>query len=555
MKETLPRDASGMREPHSEPASPHQPGVVYFLVSFLGAGLLLRLLAAWTSVPALVEKTLPDDAFYYFTIARNVCSGNGISVDGLVPTNGFHPLWALMLLPIYVIFHTGDLPIHIALTLAAVLDLGTAWLSYASVRRLTGSAHAGVLSALLIALNPSVAMESLNGLETALSLFCAALTFYVYVRFVADAEKATTRGWALFGGAVGLMLLARTDNILMAACMGLHALWTRRHLRGLRHTLRSTMTGLALAAAVSALFLSPWLIWNQLTFGSIVQSSATAAPAVFRRALLQPLTAGVPFTEVWRQGLWPVVYLALLLAFRYAGVAWTAVFVSTLLQRIINRRWPTAGERFRQTTPLLAPFVAALLLLIVHTFVRWYPRSWYFVMLAWASALAAGPVLAGAAHSLNSSRVGRLAVRIGAACIVLLLALQAVKGWRAGFYPWQSHMLAGARWMAAETAPNAVVASFNSGLQAYYGERQIVNLDGVVNWEAVKAMEDRSLLAYAARRGVTYLVDYEAYIFGQYGPYLGANATACLEETAQISPAYPPYGAVKAYILRPDCVE
>ena len=34
-----------------------------------------------------------DDFFYYLKVASNVASGNGSTFNGIVPTNGYHPLW------------------------------------------------------------------------------------------------------------------------------------------------------------------------------------------------------------------------------------------------------------------------------------------------------------------------------------------------------------------------------------------------------------------------------------------------------------------------------
>jgi hypothetical protein len=114
-------------------------------------------------------------------------------------------------------------------------------------------------------------------------------------------------------------------------------------------------------------------------------------------------------------------------------------------------------------------------------------------------------------------------------------------------------MLAGARWMATQAPQNAVVASFNSGLQAYYGDRPIINLDGVVDWGAIRAGESRSLLDYAQQRGATHLVDYQAYVFTQFAPYLEPGFADCLAPVATLSPEFPPYGSVVAYRIEPDC--
>jgi hypothetical protein len=523
----------------------------YALAVVLVGGLALRLLMAWSSTDILVQKTLPDDAFYYFAIARNVWLGHGVSVDGVTPTNGFHPLWALTLLLPFAVSHGGDLPLHLSLSLAALFDVGAAWLAYLIVRRVAGSTWGGVLAAGFYAFNPVVAMESLNGLETALGVFCFALTSFVYLTRIAQQRRVVICDWALLGLAIGLMLLARTDSVLFALLLGLHALW-----RG-RHALLLTATGLTLAVVITGLVLAPWLAWNLVTFGTIVQSSAIAAPSVFRRALFEPLANGVPFSQVWRGGFLPVINLSLLLAFWYAGLPWVALAVAAILKRVLLPPGSEgeAGTRIRNGYPgqLLLPLIGAVLPLLVHTLIRWYPRSWYYVPLAWASALAVGPALARIGASLNAVERGKALARVGLAAVVVVLVLQGVNWWRKGFYPWQSHMLAGARWMATQAPQNAVVASFNSGLQAYYGDRPIINLDGVVDWGAIRAGESRSLLDYAQQRGATHLVDYQAYVFTQFAPYLEPGFADCLAPVATLSPEFPPYGSVVAYRIQPDC--
>jgi hypothetical protein len=378
------------------------------------------------------------------------------------------------------------------------------------------------------------------------------LTAFVYLTRIAGKKTVAVGDWALLGLVIGLMLLARTDTVLFAFVLGLHALW-----QGRRALLR-TSGGLTLAVVVAVLLLTPWLTWNVVTFGTIVQSSAIAAPSVFRRALFEPLANGVPFAEVWRNGFWPVVYLSLLLTFRYAGLPWTALAVGAILKRVVlppaSEAASTADARkVSYPRTLLLPLLGAALPLLIHTFIRWYPRSWYYVPLAWASALVVGPALLRIGASLNTVYRGRMLARVGLAALIAVLALQGIKSWRDGFYPWQDHMLAGARWMATQAPPDAVVASFNSGLQAYYGERPVVNLDGVIDWGAIRAGEKRSLLAYARHRGATHVLDYDAYLFTQFAPYMERGFANCLTPVATLSPEIPPYGRVVAYRIEPDC--
>ena len=61
-----------------------------------------------------------DDAYYYFEIARNIARGNGSTWDGLHTTNGYHPLWMVMLLP--VVFVVRD-RVNVLVTVKAVAGL------------------------------------------------------------------------------------------------------------------------------------------------------------------------------------------------------------------------------------------------------------------------------------------------------------------------------------------------------------------------------------------------------------------------------------------------
>ena len=43
---------------------------------------------------------LYDDTYYYLGVARHLAAGLGSTFDGLNATNGYHPLWCWMLVPV-----------------------------------------------------------------------------------------------------------------------------------------------------------------------------------------------------------------------------------------------------------------------------------------------------------------------------------------------------------------------------------------------------------------------------------------------------------------------
>ncbi|MGH7730040.1 MAG: hypothetical protein ACRENJ_02200, partial [Candidatus Eiseniibacteriota bacterium] len=68
--------------------------LLFFLVSLaMGVGVVLanatRHYADWPNTS--------DDMFYYLVLVRETAEHGVVSVDGHRPTNGFHPLWFLIL--------------------------------------------------------------------------------------------------------------------------------------------------------------------------------------------------------------------------------------------------------------------------------------------------------------------------------------------------------------------------------------------------------------------------------------------------------------------------
>lgn len=73
--------------------------LLFLAQCFIGLAILFYL----ASMRDVVLRFVPDDAFYYFTIARNWANGVPSSFDGLTYTNGYHPLWQWLLAPVAAI--------------------------------------------------------------------------------------------------------------------------------------------------------------------------------------------------------------------------------------------------------------------------------------------------------------------------------------------------------------------------------------------------------------------------------------------------------------------
>ncbi len=71
-----------------------------------GAAFAWYMLERFDLVNLLRDVNL-DDSFYYFQIARNLAEGQFSTFDGgITRTNGYHPLWLVLIAPFYWVFST-----------------------------------------------------------------------------------------------------------------------------------------------------------------------------------------------------------------------------------------------------------------------------------------------------------------------------------------------------------------------------------------------------------------------------------------------------------------
>jgi hypothetical protein len=154
-----------------------------------------------------------DDFFYYLKIAQNLAHGAGSTFNGIVPTNGYHPLW-LLLLTVFSFITTKPKAILLFLTLCSLTaTMATYFFSRILIRATqVGAAMASALAAY-------VAVYALHlytgGMEVILTIPLA-LAFLVVAQ---RSDFWQRRLWqsACLGLLVSAMALSRLDSIMLAS--------------------------------------------------------------------------------------------------------------------------------------------------------------------------------------------------------------------------------------------------------------------------------------------------------------------------------------------------
>ncbi len=190
-----------------------------------------------------------DDAYYYFKVAQNITEGHGITFDGVSPTNGYHPLWMLVNIPIFALARFDlILPLRILLMVQAALSAGTAVLIFRLVRG-TVSPALGVLASAWWATDLYIHSAMYEfGLETGLAALAVILLIYQLWKFERAwrTESVSLRKVAGLAVFAALALFSRLDLVFLAILAGAWIL-----LRGTR--LRSLLPLDMLLAAISVL--------------------------------------------------------------------------------------------------------------------------------------------------------------------------------------------------------------------------------------------------------------------------------------------------------------
>ena len=337
----------------------------------------------------------------------------------------------------------------------------------------------------------------MNGLETSLNTLVLLLLFNAFLTVFLQPAVALRR-YVFFGAMAGAAFLARTDNAIALLLLFAVLAWQSRGFY------RQHWPRIVWAGGVALLVASPWLLWNQQHFGSMIQSSGrietilwgepkfNAAATAFA-VLMTPLRLHDHLQDFSRlfispQGN-PLVPAALLIA----------VFT------VLWWQW----LRPRNTNPSLRALawfcVAVLLVFAFHAGIRSFVRTWYHIPVGLLFLL----TIAGFAAWTDSHRSPRWSM---ASAGVLLIWFASVLWWYSpaklpGVAGEQSPHFIVRDWITANTPPDAVFGSMNSGILGYLVPRKVVNLDGVVDQRSMQAHWQKRQPAYIRERGIRYLVD------------------------------------------------
>ena len=478
---------------------------------------LIQLGFIWSaSLERLVTYAIVDDAFYYLQIARNVMHGFGTTFDGFHKTNGFQPLWQILLLPIGLV-PSKTIALRVTCTLGAILFQLAGVILYDYAKQLFNRA-VSLWALALWCLNARLLLTySLDGME--FSLF--ALTVVTFFRWDLQLRRmikpAVTGGWLLLGVLWGLCALVRLDGMLLGLLAAAAIAWRWRDWPDWPKAF-AAVSYMVLGLCVTAI---PYFAWNALQFGhlmpvsgAIKQHEALATlqsvgvhPFGLRHFALATRDGGYYFLKYFMRFITGYFYYLARFARipqSAAGLLGLVAFGSAVLAAVLRGRWvqPCLAAR---ALSLLWVFVAAhflvyaVLLLPFINYGNWYFGPLYLAFCL-ACALVAEPIHVRAQAVVN---VG-MGILFGANIILFFAAHDEPK---INIFGAMDCLKFTEARLQGET-----IGSWNAGYLGYFSERNtFTNLDGLVgDYELAQChLKDRPVQDYLKRKSIRFLCDYQ----------------------------------------------
>jgi hypothetical protein len=411
-------------------------------------------LAGYGLIGPAATGRLYDDAFYYFQIARHVSDGKGPTFDGLHMTNGFHPLWLALLIPIFGAVAAPEDALVAVAVLQIALTAGALLVLFRTLAPRTGLVRAAAAAAIILA-TPGATIMLLGGMETSLFFLVIVLVWRCWLAFE-DAPHADRLALRL-GVIAAVASLVRLEAVILAPLLGLLA-WRRCRVScgTLVAIAGPAILTVATAALISRITFGLWLPVSGLVKANLVRSWTTEWTI---RSLLELPWAGEIVLRRFT-GLAPtdgrhiavhygLLALVALICWRYQ--AW-------LRPRLAH---PRIGVLMVMCGALVAILKVSILDL-------W---AWERLPLVLVPAVCMAAILP----------AGKKAV--AALVLITLWAMTGGARWavRARDHNPEAHFKQAAEWLRAHTTPDDRIGSWNAGRLAFYSDRAVVNLDGLAN--------------------------------------------------------------------------
>lgn len=259
------------------------PSGIFTSIKPVYKSLLISLIITLFSIPLLLfPYNYPsDDCFFYFVIAKHFAATGTSTFNTMYLTNGYHPLWMLLLSSTQYVFNFGhDNFLRAGIIISLILVLG----SWSNIRNIC--LHFGIKGFTFIFLFIFCVLFSTGtvGSEGCLYLFLFTALFRHVLQYNTKGFNTSPLSSITLGIQFGLLFLTRLDSIFVGLSLFLYIAKRLHDNRKTGHIILIVISGLLIAL--------PYLAWNFTTFGHIVPISGSIK-SIFPHLLFNLSSLGI----------------------------------------------------------------------------------------------------------------------------------------------------------------------------------------------------------------------------------------------------------------------
>lgn len=471
-------------------------------------------------LPYLADKPVGEDGFYMLTVAWNIADGRGIVYNYGAPTTGIQPLSTAIF---SILAYSTRLAGGTKWTFVrAVLGFGV--LSHIVLAHIVGLITARLASRPFGALAPHAAYRLKPEYQLGLALTLFNFTLFRWCTYGLE----TGIYLSLFGATVlytltlGMARWTLPSTLLLGILAGLTA-WARIDF-GLIFAvflvwiaLRFGLSRAAIAGGAALVTIAPWLAYVALTTGTVLPSSGAAQARLATMAELQ--------TRLWQM---IKVILNSLVPWVYSsGTRMTDLMAAIFLVAFIVIVCRPSGMTSIRQLCLSAPsagiwFLGVGLLLALYTTCFWathfYSRYESPLLIIVSPMIAI--LLAGRIERKRPSMLPLILYTV--ATLFFAWCVVSLHTGRIG----NQHVIS-AGYIKAHW-PTERVGAFQSGVIGFFNNN-VLNLDGKLDQDALKAIQDNAVSKYIDGQKVDVLIDWPESLRRLDGDYLKSRWQPCVE--------------------------
>jgi hypothetical protein len=457
----------------------------------MGVYILASSFAAGTGYPL-------DDAWIHQTYARNLAQyGEWSFIPGLPSGGSTAPLWSALIAPAYLL---GNNAFVWTMLLGAVGLLGAAWFGERWFEKFQGVVAGKIpWTGLFLAFEWHLVWAASSGMET---ILYAAMILFVFWQL-----EEKSGNWLFKGLLAGGIVWLRPDGLTLLGPIAYVAFFNEE-------TYAKKLRAIALVLGGFFLGFLPYLVFNHFLAGSWWPNTFFAKQAEYAIRLEAPI-----LSRIFLLAKLPVVGAGVLLLPGFVWVLWRSFFEKKWVAQSAGLWWlgytliyamrlPVDYQHGRYLMPAMPVFFVLGMMGTCDIWLKY----------------------------LRDKRILLVFKQVWVIAMILVLGaflvLGAMQAYALDVAIINTEMVTTAKWIADNTPDDALIAAHDIGALGFYGERNVLDLAGLISPNVIPFIRDEHQLAkHLDEEGVDYLMTFPGWYV-----HLPQNANRVFKTGADYSP-------------------